>query len=147
MNPAVLPDGSNISNAPAPKTDPHICNRMYGNVDDLELPANDIHDAPLHTASAHATDKRNVTPSLFNHNQLLSWQKCVLLTAWNDGMINSFNPVQLSPWLANVHMQYIVSRCRVIEYCTKDITKSEPQSQPLKEVFTTIDLISALCRF
>ena len=33
-----------------------------------------------------------------------------LLTARNDGMLNSFNPVQLSAWRANVDMQYIVSR-------------------------------------
>ena len=53
-------------------------------------------------------------------------------------MVNSFNPVQLSAWRANVDMQYIVSRRRVIEYCTKYVTKSEPRSQSLKEVFTTI---------
>ena len=53
-------------------------------------------------------------------------------------MINSFNPVQLSAWRANVDMQYIVSRRRVIEYCTKYVTKSEPRSQSLREVFTTI---------
>ena len=29
-----------------------------------------------------------------------------LLTARNDGMVNSFNPVQLSAWRANVDMQY-----------------------------------------
>ena len=61
-----------------------------------------------------------------------------ILTARNDGMVNSFNPVQLSAWRANVDMQYIVSRCRVIEYCTKCVTKSEPQSQSLKEVYTSI---------
>ena len=33
-----------------------------------------------------------------------------LITAQNDGMINSFNLVQLSAWRANVDMQYIVSR-------------------------------------
>ena len=53
-------------------------------------------------------------------------------------MVNSFNPLQLSAWRANVDMQYIVSRRRVIEYCTKYVTKSEPRSQSLKEVFTTI---------
>ena len=35
-------------------------------------------------------------------------------------------------------MQYIVSRNKVIQYCTKYVTKSEPRSQSLKEVFTTI---------
>ena len=53
-------------------------------------------------------------------------------------MINSFNPVQLSAWRANVDMQYIVSRQRVLQYCTKYVTKSEPRSQSLKEIFTTI---------
>ena len=62
----------------------------------------------------------------------------VLLTVRNDGLINSFNPVQLSAWCANVDMQYCVSRHKVIEYCAKYATKSEPRSQPLKEIFTTI---------
>ena len=62
----------------------------------------------------------------------------ILLTALNDGMVNSFNPVQLSAWWSNVDMQYIVSRRKVIEYCTKYVMKSEPRSQSLKEVFTSI---------
>ena len=37
----------------------------------------------------------------------------VILTARNDGMIYSFNSIQLSAWRANVDMQYIVSRNRV----------------------------------
>ncbi len=49
-------------------------------------------------------------------------------TARNDGLINSFNPVQLSGWCANVDMQ---SRRRVIDYCTKYVTKSEPRSETL----------------
>ena len=36
INPAVLPDGSNISDAPAPKTDPHICNKVYGDIQDFD---------------------------------------------------------------------------------------------------------------
>ena len=39
---------------------------------------------------------------------------------------------------ANVHMQYCLSRHRVVEYCAKYATKCEPCSQPLKEVFTNI---------
>ena len=62
----------------------------------------------------------------------------VVLTARNDGLINSYNPVQLSAWHANVDMQYCVSRWKVIEYCAKYATKSEPCSQPLKEVFSSI---------
>ena len=61
-----------------------------------------------------------------------------LLTARNDGLINSFNPVQLSAWRANVDMQYCLSRHRVVEYFAKYATKCEPCSQPLKEVFTNI---------
>ena len=35
-------------------------------------------------------------------------------------------------------MQYIVSCQSVLQYCTKYVTKSEPRSQSLKEIFTTI---------
>ena len=31
-----------------------------------------------------------------------------LITARNDGLINSYNPVQLSGWRGNVNMQYCV---------------------------------------
>ena len=53
-------------------------------------------------------------------------------------MINSYNPVQLSAWRANVDMQFIISRRRVIEYCTKYVTQSEPRSETLKDTFTRI---------
>ena len=58
-----------------------------------------------------------------------------LLTARNDSLVNSFNPVQLSAWRANVDMQYCVARHEVIEYCAKYATKSEPHSQQMKEIF------------
>ena len=61
-----------------------------------------------------------------------------MLTARNDGLVNSHNPVQLSAWRANVDSQFCVSRHRVIEYCAKYATKCEPRSQPLKEIFSTI---------
>ena len=72
------------------------------------------------------------------HTTIIAEDEPTLLTARNDGMINSFNPLQLSAWRANVDMQYIVSRQRVLQYCTKYVTKSEPRSQSLKELFTTI---------
>ena len=53
--------------------------------------------------------------------------------------MNNFSPVQLSSWRANVDMQYCVSCHKVIEYCAKYATKCEPRSQPLKEIFTTIE--------
>ena len=41
-NPAVLPDGSKMDNAPAPKTDPSICNQVYGNIQDLNEDLSDL---------------------------------------------------------------------------------------------------------
>ena len=71
-------------------------------------------------------------PSLFNPTPpLLLMKEPTLLSARNDGMINSLNPVQLSAWHAKVDMQ-------VIEYCTNYVTKSKPHSQSLKDVFTNI---------
>ena len=35
-------------------------------------------------------------------------------------------------------IQFIVSRRRVIDYCTKYVTKSEPRSESLKDTFTKI---------
>uniref|UniRef100_A0A1X7VMZ5 Uncharacterized protein n=1 Tax=Amphimedon queenslandica TaxID=400682 RepID=A0A1X7VMZ5_AMPQE len=42
INPAVLPDGSNVSDAPPPKVDPHICNKPYSEVTDLEEDLTDL---------------------------------------------------------------------------------------------------------
>ena len=61
-----------------------------------------------------------------------------LQTARNDPLINSFNRIQLSGWRANVDMQYCVSRQKVISYCAKYVTKCEPRSQSLKDVYPTI---------
>ena len=149
INPAVLPDGSNIDIAPAPKTDHHICNKMYQNVEDFDQDLADlIATCQRHTRcpAAYCLRTRNgrqecrfgYPKPLQSQSALVIEEEPVLLTARNDGMINSFNPVQLSAWRANVDMQYIVSRHRVIEYCTKYVTKSEPQSQPLKDVYTSI---------
>ena len=41
-NPAVLPDGSNLDDAPAPKTDPHVCNQQYGNIQDFDKDLSDL---------------------------------------------------------------------------------------------------------
>ena len=53
-------------------------------------------------------------------------------------MINSFSHIQLTAWRANVDMQYTVSRNRVVQYCTKYVTKSETRSQSLKDTFANI---------
>ena len=148
-NPAILPDGSNIDNAPAPKTDPHVCNQVYGDIQDLDKDLADlVATCQRHTrcSAAYCLRTRNgrqecrfgYPKPLQPHTAIVTEEEPTLLTARNDGMVNSFNPVQLSAWCANVDMQYIVSRRRVIEYCTKYVTKSEPRSQSLKEVFTSI---------
>ena len=150
INPAVLPDGSNIDDAPPPKTNPHICNVPYSEVEDFDRDLADL----IATCQRHT--RCSATYCLRTRN---GQQKCrfgypkplqpetvlvtedgdpVVLTARNDGLINSFNPVQLSAWRANVDMQYCVSRRKVIEYCAKYATKSEPRSEPLKDIFATI---------
>ena len=148
-NPAVLPDGSNLDDAPAPKTDPHVCNQQYGNIQDFDKDLSDlVATCQRHTrcSATYCLRTRNgrqecrfgYPKPLQPHTAIVLEDEPTLLTTRNDGMVNSFNPVQLSAWRANVDMQYIVSRRRVIEYCTKYVTKSEPRSQSLKEVFTTI---------
>ena len=149
INPAVLPDGSNIDEAPAPKIDPHVCNQLYEDVQDFDKDLADlVATCQRHTrcSAAYCLRTRNgrqecrfgYPKPLQPHTDIAMEEEPTILTARNDGMVNSFNPVQLSAWRANVDMQYIVSRRRVIEYCTKYVTKSEPQSQSLKEVYTSI---------
>ncbi len=151
LNPAVQPDGSNIDDAPAPKTDPHICNQPYADVQDLDQDLADlVATCQRHTrcSAAYCLRTRDgkqqyrfgYPKSLQPDTALVTEdeEEPLLLTARNDGLVNSYNPVQLSAWRANVDMQYCVSRHKVIEYCAKYATKSEPRSQTLKEVFTTI---------
>ena len=139
-NPAVLPDGSNIADAPAPKVDPHICNKAYWDIQDFDQDlANLVATCQRHTrcsASYCLCTKHGKQECRFGYPKALQPQTAIvmmedeptLLTARNDGMINSFNPVQMSAWRANVDMQYIVSRQRVLQNCTKYVTKSEPRS-------------------
>ena len=54
-NPAVLPDGSNIADVPAPKTDPHVCNQAYTEVKDLDQDLADlVATCQRHTRSSAA---------------------------------------------------------------------------------------------
>ena len=57
-----------------------------------------------------------------------------LQTTRNNPLTNSFNCIQLLGWQANVNMQYCVSR-KVISYFAKYITKCEPRSQSVKDVY------------
>ena len=145
----ILLDGSNINEAPYPETDPHVCNQSYTSIDDLDQDLIDlVPTCQRHTRCSAAyclrtqhgqQECRSGYPKpLQPHTNIVLEEEPTLFTACNDGMINSYNPVQLSAWRANVDMQYIVSRRRVLEYCTTYVTKSEPRSQSLKEIFTTI---------
>ena len=42
VNPAILLDGSSADNAPPPKTNPHICNRSYAEVEDFDQDLTDL---------------------------------------------------------------------------------------------------------
>ena len=148
-NPAVLPDGSNLAYAPYPKTDPHVCNTAYSDVTDFEEDLADlVATCQRHTRCSPAyclRTKNGQQYCRFGYPKPLQANTAIvledeptMLTARNDGMINSFNPIQLSSWRANVDMQYIVSRRRVLEYCTKYVTKSEPRSQSLRELFAKL---------
>ena len=149
-NPAVQPDGSDADAAPHAQTNPHICNKSYAEVDDFNQDLIDlIATCQRHTrcsASYCLRTKNGQQKCRFGYPQPLQPETCLvtedgdpkLLTARNDPLINSHNPVQLSAWRANVDMQYIVSRRRVLEYCAKYATKCEPRSESLKEIFTAI---------
>ena len=149
LNPALSSSADSDSQWPAPETNPHVCNKSYLDVQDhhqdlCELVAT----CQRHTRCSEAyclRTRHGRQECRFGYPKPLQPETTIvidpeptLLTARNDGMINSFNPVQLSAWRANVDMQYIVSRRRVIDYCTKYITKSEPRSETLKDTFTRI---------
>ena len=160
VNPALLPDGSNITDAPTPKV---VCNKVYGDIHDLDEDLADLvvtcqrhtrcsaayclrtkhgmqecrfgYPKPLRTKHGKQECRFGHPKPLQPNTAIITEEEPTLITGRNDGMINSFNPVQLSAWRANVDMQYIVSRQRVLQYCTKYVTKSEPRSQ---SPFTTI---------
>ena len=125
INPAVLPDGSNVSDAPVPKTNPHICNKPYSEIEDYQQDLNDlIGTCQGHTRCSAAyclRTKNGVQKCRFGYPKQLqpdtvivrdedNAHEPVLITARNDGLINSHNPVQLSAWRGNVDMQYCVSK-------------------------------------
>ena len=129
MNPAVFHDGSIVSNAPPPLINPHICNKPYSRVKEYQQDLNDlIATCQKHTRCSAAyglRTKRGVQECRFNYPKPMQPEKVIsteeehceptLTTARNDGLINSYYPVQLSGWRGNVDMQYCESRHRVIE--------------------------------
>ena len=119
IHPAVLPDGSNIADAPIPRVNPHIRNKMYRDIQDLDEDLADlVATCQQHTrcSAAYCLRKKNgkqecwfgYPKPLQPHTAVAIEDEPTLLTARNDRMINSYNPVQLSAWCANVDMQYIV---------------------------------------
>jgi len=150
INPAVLHDGTNAEHAPAPKTNPHICNKPYCDINDFDEDLADlVATCQRHTrcSAAYCLRTHNGEQNCrFGFPKPLQLQTSlvtedgepVLYTKRNDGLVNSYNPVQLSAWRANVDIQYCVSRHKVIQYCAKYATKCEPRSQALKDVFTSI---------
>ena len=149
-NPALLPDGSNLLEAPRAQTDPHICNKAYAEVTDHEQDLSQlIATCQRHTVCSPAyclRTKHGKQESRFQYPKALCEETVVsvedgdveLQMARNDPLINSFKPIQLSGWRANVDMHYCVSWQKVISYCAKYVTKCEPRSQSLKDVYATI---------
>ena len=136
INPAVAPDGSDMDSAPLPVTQPHICNKSYLEVADRQEDLSQlITTCQRHTRCSEAYCLQTHHGKQVCHfgypkplqpeTTVVTEDEPTLLTARNDRMLNSFNPVQLSALRANVHMQYIVSRRRVIDYCTMQVCHQE----------------------
>ena len=151
VNPALLPDGSNLSEAPPPQVQPHVCNKAYCEVDNLQQDlVHLVATCQRHTRCSSAyclRQKKGQQSCRFGYPKPLQEQTTIevdeigdpeLFTARNDPLINSYNPAQPAGWRANVDMQYCVSRHKVIEYCAKYATKSEPRSKPLKDIYSGI---------
>ena len=129
MNPAIAEDGSNPEAAPPPKIKPqHACNKPYAEVNDFNMDLVDlISTCQRHTRCSAAyclRMKKGKQECRFGYPKPLQPVTTIdtedkdgepkLQTARNDSLLNSYNPGQLSGWRANVDMQYIVSRGRVI---------------------------------
>ena len=123
INPAVLHDGSNICDAPLPKIDPHICNKKFSDIESYSLTDDLIATCQRHTRCSTAYClhiKNGVQQCRFGYPKPLQSETTIitddntneptLMTARNDGLINSHNPIQLSAWRGNVDIQYCVSK-------------------------------------
>lgn len=148
MNPSISLDGSDAGNAPLPKTKPHVCNKKYSEVEDIHMDlAELITTCQRHTRCSPAyclkKKKNGELQCRFHYPKDLQPVTSIhtkdgepsLTTQRNDPLLNSYNPVQLSAWRANVDMQVIVSRKRVLDYCAKYATKPEPRSKALKTIY------------
>ena len=130
-NPAIAADGSNHEAAPPPKTKPHICSKSYSDIKDFNIDLIDlIATCQRHTRCSAAyclKKKKGKQECRFGYPKSLQPVTSIVtedgepkvLTARNDSLLNSYNPVQLSAWRANVDMQYVVSRNTVLQYVAK----------------------------
>lgn len=149
-NPAVQLDGSDVDNAPPARVDPHICNKPYTEVEDFTQYLIDlVATCQRHTRCSAAyclRTKHGKQECRFGYPKplqptttlMIEDEEPVVLTARNDGLVNYYNPVQLSGWWSNVDLKPVVSRRKMIEYCAKYATKCETRSQPLKDIFASI---------
>ena len=107
-NPALLPDGSNLSEAPRAQTDPHIYNLAYAEVTDYEQDLSQLiamcqHHMVCSPAYCLRT-KHSKQECYFHYPKPLCEEtelsvedgNVELQTARNDPLINGFNPIQLS---------------------------------------------------
>ena len=152
MNPGIPADGNNMQNAvPLPKTKPHVCNRSYTEITDMNMDIVDlIATCQRHTrcSTAYCLKKKKGKqecrfgyPKPLQPTTSITSQEDgepVVLTARNDSLLNGYNPVQLSAWRANVDLQYVVSQQKVTKYVAKYAIKSEPMSKALQEVYRSI---------
>ena len=152
VNPGIPADANNVQNdVPKPKTNPHVCNRSYGEITDLDMYLVDlIATCQRHTRCSTAyclKKKKGKQQCRFGYPKPLQSATSITsqedgepvgLTARNDSLLNGYNPVQLSAWRANVDLQYVVSRQKVTKYVAKYATKSEPRSKALQQVYRSI---------
>ena len=133
LNPAISPDGSNTDEAPPPKTNSHICNQPCAGIEDFNQDLTDLIATCQHTQCSAAYCLRTCDgqpkcrlgyPKQLQPETTLVTEdeELELLTEQNKGLVNSFNPVQLSAWCANVDIQYRV----VIAICYKS-GQAQPQ--------------------
>ena len=152
INPGISADANNVQNdVPKPKTNPHLCNRSYGEITDLDMDLVDfIATCQRHTRCSTAyclKKKKGKQQCRFGYPKPLQSATSitsqedgepVVVTAHNDSLLNGYNPVQLSAWRANVDLQYVVSRQKVTKYVAKYATKSEPRSKALQDEHRSI---------
>ena len=149
VNPGIPADGNNVQNdVPKPKTNPHVCNRSYGDITDLDMDLVDlIATCQRHTRCSTAyylKKKKGKQQCTFGYPKPLQSATSitsqedgepVVLTACNDSLLNGYNLVQLLAWRANMDLQYVVLRQKVTKYVAKYTTKSETRSKALQQVY------------